>query len=74
MNKGNAVALIGAMMAMSEEGFDVSIADQDLSMRKESKECKYSKCDAMHNHNNACCSAEHYKLWRAEQTKGGGDE
>lgn len=38
-----------------------------IRIPKETKSCKYSQCGKSHNHNNACCSAEHYKLWHEEQ-------
>lgn len=41
----------------------------DTSADKETKVCRYSKCETKHNHNNACCCAKHYKLWRAEQKR-----
>lgn len=66
MNKST--ALLGVMAAMSENNFVIDPKTGGcLSSIKEMKVCKYSKCDKKHTHNNACCSAEHYKLWRQEK-------
>ncbi|NBC02463.1 MAG: hypothetical protein GVY20_02035 [Bacteroidetes bacterium] len=63
--------LLGAMIAADlYDGTDPGVRSKaDPSTKVERKECKYSKCDKTHTHNNACCSAEHYWLWQAERKK-----
>ena len=61
-------AYLAAIDALSERSpFAMNDGPRNYSIdKKQSKECKFSKCNNKHNHNNACCCADHYRMWRKE--------
>lgn len=60
---------LGALMAfeMALSGYDCydcgDCGDHVIRTKKPLHPCLY--CGKLHNHNNVCCSSEHYKAWKA---------
>ena len=59
------LALLHVMTAMCMGGLTDTIDCSIEGISKPTKKCLY--CGEPHNHNNICCSADHYKKWKLLQ-------